>query len=163
MLVIPAGFVVIFSEPLLKEGTWPEIFVDLLAWIFFLAGVTFRVWATLYVGSRKFKTLIDQGPYSICRNPLYVGSFLMGLRSALVPESAFFAMAIVLVIMIYVSGTVRAEERALLAQHGELYADYLRRVPRFWPKFSLFTTPPTVEVKINGVRLEAKRLLVWVW
>ncbi len=163
VLLIPATFVALFSKPMVDEGTWADIAMDTAAWAVFLAGISFRIWATLYVGSRKFKTLVDQGPYSICRNPLYFGTFLMAIGAALFLKSILVTGAVMIVIMLYAAGTVPAEERALLAQHGEPYAEYLRRVPRFWPKFSLLTTPPVVEVKVNGIRLEAKRLLVHIW
>jgi protein-S-isoprenylcysteine O-methyltransferase Ste14 len=135
LLLTPATFVALFSKPLLDEGTWAEMCVDALAWAIFLAGITFRIWATLYVGSRKFKTLVDQGPYSICRNPLYVGTFLMAIGSALFLKSLLVTAAVIIVITLYAAGTVPAEEKALLAEHGEPYAQYLRRVPRFWPNF----------------------------
>jgi protein-S-isoprenylcysteine O-methyltransferase Ste14 len=163
VLLIPAAFVTLFSRPFVSEGQWTELLLDAIAWVVFVTGITFRAWATIYVGSRKFKTLVDQGPYSVCRNPLYVGTFLMALGSALFLKSPLFVAAVVLVIVLYAVGTVPTEEKALLAQHGEPYAAYLRRVPRFWPKFSLLTTPESVEVKVNGVRLEAKRLLVYIW
>jgi protein-S-isoprenylcysteine O-methyltransferase Ste14 len=163
MLLIPATIVAIFSRPLIQEGTWANIAADALAWIFFLAGITFRTWSTLYVGSKKLKTLVDQGPYSVCRNPLYVGTFLMSLGCALFVKSALVVGAVIVVIVLYAIGTVPAEEKALLAYHGQPYADYLRRVPRFWPSFAHFGTPTMLDVKVNGVRLEAKRLLVYVW
>jgi protein-S-isoprenylcysteine O-methyltransferase Ste14 len=163
VLLIPATFLALFSEPLVREGTWTNIAVDALAWAVFLAGLTFRTWSTLYVGSRKLKTLVDQGPYSVCRNPLYVGTFLMALGSALFLKSFLVLSAVLLVIVLYAVGTVPAEEEVLLAQHGEPYAAYLKRVPRFWPRFALLSTPPTLELKVNGVRLEAKRQLVYVW
>jgi protein-S-isoprenylcysteine O-methyltransferase Ste14 len=163
LLLIPATVVALFSQPLVREGTWLNIVVNALAWVVFVAGISFRIWSTLYVGSRKLKTLVNQGPYSICRNPLYVGTFLMALGAALFLKSFLVIAAVILLIVVYAIGTVPAEEKALLAQHGEAYAEYLRRVPRFFPNFSLFTTPPSVEVKINGVRLEAKRLLIYIW
>src|SRR4029079_12190293 len=90
VLLIPAAFVTLFSRPLLSEGEWAELLVDAIAWVVFVGGITFRAWATIYVGSRKFKTLVDQGPYSVCRNPLYVGTFLMALGSALFLKSPLF-------------------------------------------------------------------------
>src|ERR1041385_8757907 len=78
-LLIPALFFTLFSRPVVREGTWTSILFNACAWSVFLAGILFRVWATLYVGGRKLKTLVDQGPYSICRNPLYLGTFLMSL------------------------------------------------------------------------------------
>lgn len=163
ILLVPTALVTLFSEPLVEEGTWVNILANGLAWTVFLAGIAFRIWSTIYVGSRKLNTLVDQGPYSVCRNPLYVGTFLMAIGSALFLKSLVVVAAALMVIVLYASGTVPAEEKALLARHGEAYARYLQRVPRFIPNFSLFSTPESVEVKINGVRLEAKRLLIYVW
>jgi protein-S-isoprenylcysteine O-methyltransferase Ste14 len=161
--LLPATAIAMLSEPVIREGTWANVACDAVAWLVFLAGVTFRIWSTLYVGARKFKTLVDQGPYSICRNPLYVGTFLMAIGSALFLKSMVVAAAVAFLMIAYTLGTVPAEERALLRQHGESYAAYLARVPRYFPKFSLFSSPSLIEVKLNGIRLEAKRLLVWIW
>ena len=56
-----------------------------------LSGEALRLWANGYVGHRKVNAtargpqdpkigrLITAGPYAFVRNPLYVGSFLIGL------------------------------------------------------------------------------------
>ena len=52
---------------------------DLIEWIGYplvLIGVLGRTWCTMYVGGRKNDQLVDQGPYSLVRNPLYVFSFI---------------------------------------------------------------------------------------
>jgi protein-S-isoprenylcysteine O-methyltransferase Ste14 len=161
--LIPATVLAMLSQPVIREGTWANVVCDAAAWLIFLAGVSFRIWSTLYVGARKFKTLVNQGPYSICRNPLYVGSFLIAIGSALFLKSVIVAAGVALMMIAYTVGTVPAEERALLKQHGESYAAYLKRVPRYVPNFALFSSPDLIEVKLNGIRLEAKRLLVWIW
>jgi protein-S-isoprenylcysteine O-methyltransferase Ste14 len=45
-------------------------------------GATLRLWSTLYIGGRKRVVLVSDGPYSLCRNPLYVGTFLIALSNA---------------------------------------------------------------------------------
>jgi protein-S-isoprenylcysteine O-methyltransferase Ste14 len=163
LFLAPAGFLTLFSEPVVREGTWSNIVFDALAWLVFLSGVLFRSWATLYVGSRKLKTLVDQGPYSVCRNPLYVGTFLMSFGAALFLKSFVLAAAVAILMIAYTLATVPTEEDALRRVHGAAYDAYLKRVPRYIPSWRLFETPESVEVKVSGVRIEAKRLLGWVF
>ena len=159
----PAIVVTVISTPVVAEGTWLDLGVDLLAWGAFILGLFCRIWATLYVGARKLHTLVSEGPYSICRNPLYVGSFLVAVSAGLFLKSLTFAAALGFAMAAYVWATVPAEERQLRETLGPAYDEYLKNVPRYWPRFSLFHTPETVEVKVKGVRLELKRVLVWIW
>src|SRR5690606_20550686 len=41
-----------------------------------IAAVLGRAWCSLYIGGRKSSQLVDTGPYSVSRNPLYVFSML---------------------------------------------------------------------------------------
>lgn len=161
--LLPGTLLALFSKPFIQEQTWASVACDALAWLVFFAGVTFRIWACLYVGSRKLKTLVSQGPYSVCRNPLYVGSFLMAVGSAFFFKSLIVAIGVVLTMAAYTLATVPAEEEALLRVHGEPYRKYLAQVPRYFPKFSLLSSPEDIEVKLNGLRIEAKRLFIWIW
>ena len=74
----------LISHPLVPEGTLLHGVMDTVAFMFYLAGLGFRFWATLYVGGRKGSSVIAEGPYSVCRNPLYLGSFFLAIASALV-------------------------------------------------------------------------------
>ncbi|MEG0818380.1 MAG: isoprenylcysteine carboxylmethyltransferase family protein, partial [Brevundimonas sp.] len=35
-----------------------------------------RAWCSLYIGGRKKAEIVNRGPYSISRNPLYIFSFM---------------------------------------------------------------------------------------
>lgn len=67
----------LISHPLVLEGALLHVVMDTVAFMFCLAGLGFRFWATLYVGGRKGSSVISEGPYSVCRNPLYLASFLL--------------------------------------------------------------------------------------
>src|ERR1700759_4235786 len=79
IVLIPATMLSLFSTPHVREGSWIDAFLDVVAWAVFLAGPPFRFWATLYIGGRKPDVVVDEGPYSVCRNPLYLGSLLIAV------------------------------------------------------------------------------------
>ena len=163
IILVPVVFVVLISKPLISEGTWLDLAVDLLAWQAFVAGLVFRLWPTLYIGGRKCQIVVRDGPYSICRNPLYLGSFFLALSAGFFLKSILFAGFLGIAVLAYILKTIPAEEAELRRALGEPYLDYCKQVSRFWPNFSLFKTPATVEVTMHGLRIEAKRALVWVW
>jgi hypothetical protein len=144
------------------EG-FAEFFVELAAWLLFVAGACFRWWATLFVGGRKSSELIVDGAYSVCRNPLYFGTFLMTLSVAVFLQSITLIVVICLVSAGYLYFTVTLEERKLAAIHGRAFAEYCERVPRFLPNLFLHKSPEEVTVRLQGIRSEARRMAQWLW
>jgi protein-S-isoprenylcysteine O-methyltransferase Ste14 len=153
----------LISHPLVPEGTLLHGVMDAVGFMFYLAGLGFRFWATLYVGGRKGSSVIAEGPYSVCRNPLYLGSFLLAIASALFIQSWVFAVGIVAASLFYIIATVPREERHMRDGHGEEYVQYCRRVPRFVPRFSLYHSPPEITVSIKGLWIECRRIFPWLW
>ena len=88
------GMVVMLTAPPIPKGSWPDLLFTSLAWMLFIAGAALRFWSTLYIGGRKLggrkqNGVVTEGPYSLCRNPLYLGTFLLGLSAACFLQSAF--------------------------------------------------------------------------
>ena len=106
-----------------------------------------RLWCTLYIGGRKTATLVMQGPYSLCRNPLYFFSAvgLIGLvaTTSMLTLTASVAAAFAL----YYPTVIAAEEKRLHATHGAAFADYCARTPRFFPSFRRFHETESVEFR----------------
>jgi len=106
-----------------------------------------RAWCSLYIGGRKKAEIVDRGPYSISRNPLYVFSFIgafgMGAQSGSVTIATLFLLITVGVFYL----TVKLEEAWLAGEFGAVYAAYRRRTPRFWPDFSRWQDQDTLEVR----------------
>src|SRR5947207_2150332 len=74
-LCVFGGLALLFERPL-PEGTTLDHVMDGCGWALAVAGIALRLWATLCIGGRKTHQLVDEGPYSLCRNPLYVGTFM---------------------------------------------------------------------------------------
>ena len=159
LLMTPIVIMVLTSPPLIREDAIEGQILNTLGWLCFLAYTAIRVWATLFIGGRKNDVLQVDGPYSICRNPLYVGSTLFALSIAFFLKSLTFGGAMLVAFFYYWLFVVPAEEKFLESRFGEVFRDYCRRTPRFWPRFSVFNSPKSVSVDMKFLRIEAARLV----
>jgi protein-S-isoprenylcysteine O-methyltransferase Ste14 len=111
-----------------------------------------RTWCTLYIGGLKKRSLVTKGPYSVTRNPLYaftvVGAAGMGAQSGSMVIAALFVAASFVIF----SAVIRQEEVFLSASFPIEYANYAARVPRFFPRPSLWDDAEELLVKPRLVR-----------
>jgi protein-S-isoprenylcysteine O-methyltransferase Ste14 len=158
LVMAPIMVLVLTSPPLVGEDTAGGQALNTLGWLCFLGYAAIRVWATLFIGGRKNDVLQVDGSYSICRNPLYLGSTLFALSIAFFLKSLTFSGALLVAFFYYWLFVVPAEEKFLETRFGEVFRDYCRRTPRFWPRFSAFNSPKSVSVDMKFLRIEAARL-----
>ncbi len=90
-----------------------------------------RAWCSLYIGGRKKAEIVDRGPYSVTRNPLYVFSFIGAFGMGAQTGSATIAGLFVLIAVLVFAATVKREEDWLAGAFGAVYAAYVARTPRF--------------------------------
>ncbi len=150
------------SRPVIAEESVTDVAFDLLAWLAFVGGAGLRLWATLYIGGRKSRTVVTDGPYSVCRNPLYLGSFLLTLSLALFLKSAAVLVAAVAFMLAYVAYSIPAEERLLWETFSEVYRSYCERTPRFLPRVGNYHSPDVVEVEVRALHRELRKLTGWI-
>ena len=163
LILIPFAIGELVFPPLVVEETIGDFLLDLIAWMTFIAGATFRWWATLYIGGRKNTGVICDGPYSICRNPLYVGTFLIVLSIVLFLHSALFAVGLIVASVFYLGVTIPVEERILRERFGDEYACYMAQVPRLVPALKRVESPPVIDVRLSGLVTEYGRTWRWIW
>jgi protein-S-isoprenylcysteine O-methyltransferase Ste14 len=106
-----------------------------------------RLWALLYISGNKSQAVITEGPYSVVRHPLYVFSFIGAVGIGLASENVLVLALILSFYLLYYPMTIAAEEEKLSGRFGPAYVDYMRRVPRFIPKLSLYREPHLYSVK----------------
>lgn len=148
-------------SPLASHPGW-AVSANVVGWILFLSGAALRFWATLYVGGRKGDALVDTGPYSITRNPLYLGSILITLSFGCFLHSAILLAAMIPAGVMYLWFTLQSEARRLREKHGSRYDDYCRRVPALWPDWRLWRSDATLTVDLHCLHIEALRALRWL-
>jgi len=122
-----------------------------------------RMWCSVYIAGYKDRTLITQGPYSVCRNPLYFFSTFGALGVGFCTETFTFPLALLIVMILYYPLVVRKEEQRLRQRFGSGFDDYAKRVPAFFPKLSLFIEPATYTVNPIVYRRHMFSALWFVW
>jgi len=129
-----------------------EEILALVGWVLVGVGVFGRIWSGSYISGSKNDKLVVDGPYSICRNPLYLFSLLAGVGVLLVSETLILPLQFAALFWIYYVEVISREETVLLTLHGAAFDAYCARVPRFWPKFSLYTEPAEYVVSASRLR-----------
>ncbi len=125
----------VFADP----GGWP-LWVGLALMLF---GEAIRVWALGYIGpvSRTDvplgESLVSNGPYAYTRNPLYIGNFLITVGAALYSGALlpWLPIAVAVFFIVQYIIIIPLEEAGLKRGKGEVFADYLKRVPPVFPRF----------------------------
>lgn len=107
-----------------------------------LLGLLVRGWAAGTI--HKERELTTTGPYAFTRNPLYVGSFFLGLGIT-VAGGHWIWPALFLAFYVGVYGKTMAGERELLTElFGDRYRAYAANVPAVMPRLTPWREPAVV-------------------
>ncbi len=91
--------------------------------------------------SQRAHHLNTTGMYSIVRNPLYLGNFII-ILGVLLSIKVWWLVALgVLGFFIYMERIILAEEKFLSEKYGREYDDWRAKTPVIWPKFKLWQKP----------------------
>jgi len=81
----------------------------------------------------KFEGVTRRGIYAYVRNPLYVGSFLLGAGACVMGRDVPFAVGFLVAYPLVYRRLIRREEAYLVRRYGEEYARYRDDVPSVFP------------------------------
>ena len=128
---VPAGFLL---APLLFISARPTL-ASLAAGAFVaIIGLAIRAWASGHL--KKNQELTTSGPYAHTRNPLYLGTFLLGTGVAVGGGAPWFvAVFATFYLLIYVP-VMFAEAETMRGLFAEEYELYSKQVPLFVPRFT---------------------------
>ncbi len=124
---VPLGFAFAVFYLWRATPTWISLLVGIAI---ALLGILVRSVASGHV--EKNRVLTTTGPYAYVRNPLYLGSIIIGIGFAIAARDVWVAIAIILLFVLIYLPVIRSEEVFLRGQFPE-YADYARRVPSLLP------------------------------
>jgi protein-S-isoprenylcysteine O-methyltransferase Ste14 len=111
-------------------GSWDTV-AEIFGIALILLGQLIRVSARGYKSehSQNGNVLIKGGPYSLVRNPMYLGIFLIGLGVVLMLFQWWVVVIFVLFFIIRYILLIFQEEKKLKASFPESYAVYCKEVP----------------------------------
>ncbi len=151
-MVLAVLVVVLFAALLFGQSSFaPETpvheSIEMFGVLLIFLGIVGRLWSTLYIGGRKSAEVVTGGPYSITRNPLYVFSTVAaaGVGAQIGSFSGMILFALLCAGAFHI--VILREERYLKEVLGAPYKAYLARVPRFFPKLSLYQEGDTGSFK----------------
>ncbi len=121
----------------------PRLSSLILGGIVALLGIWMRAYASGYVN--KNESLATGGPYAFTRNPLYLGSVVIGLGFAIAARSWWIAVAMVAMYLAIYIPVIRGEEAFLRSRFPE-FSEYSAQVPRLFPRL----TPAQVGTPSGG-------------
>jgi protein-S-isoprenylcysteine O-methyltransferase Ste14 len=128
------------------ENELMKIVLDKAGLLLITIGALGRIWTYMYIAGYKITTLVQEGPYSTVRNPLFFFSFLGTVGIALATENIIFMALIIMLFLIYYPFVILYEEAELRNIHKENFFKYAQNTPRFIPRFSKLTQPIKYEV-----------------
>jgi hypothetical protein len=85
---------------------------------------------------KKNQELTTVGPYAYTRNPLYLGTFLMGAGAALASGSWWFAAAYLTFYLSIYAPVIMAEAETMKKLFPDEYEIYSKRVPMLIPRLT---------------------------
>jgi len=130
---VPLGFVFAVVYFWLARPTWRFLGFGC---ILIVPGLLIRALASGHV--RKNEALATSGPYAHTRNPLYLGSLLIGVGFAIAARSWWVGVALVVMFFAIYLPVIRDEE-AFLRQKFPEFEEYTRRVPRMFPRIAPYS------------------------
>jgi protein-S-isoprenylcysteine O-methyltransferase Ste14 len=152
-----------------RGGTWiqrwrvPLGFLCGLAFIFFarptpvalligasvsILGLALRAWAAGHI--RKNAQLATSGPYAFTRNPLYLGSFLLGLGFTIASGRLLLGVLFAALFLGIYLPVMRVEASTMAQLFGEDFETYRRSVPLFFPRITPFRQSESAVNKFDG-------------
>lgn len=99
-----------------------------------VGGLLMRAWASGHI--RKNQTLAVSGPYAHTRNPLYLGSFILGVGFTIAAGVWWLGLVFIALFLGIYFPVMRVEAGELIEIFGDEYREYAKRVPLFFPRLT---------------------------
>lgn len=127
-----------------------DVILEIICFAIAFTGLGIRVLVAGYVPAgtsgrntrhQKAARLNTTGMYSLCRNPLYLGNYLIGFGVLLFQQSLLVLIAYTIFFILYYERIILHEEEYLHKKFGKAYTDWAEHTPVIIPSFSKWKRP----------------------
>jgi protein-S-isoprenylcysteine O-methyltransferase Ste14 len=162
-LIVGLLLFMVFKAPSAGEVTWVAELSEMLGFALLAAATLWRIWCHLFIAGSKNGELSTAGPYSVVRNPLYLGNLLGVVGFGFAVEQPLLALFLGLMFALFYPAVVAREEQDLGRIFGERYAAYCAEVPRWVPDWSRYQEPAAISVSPRRVRGAILDAMWFLW
>jgi protein-S-isoprenylcysteine O-methyltransferase Ste14 len=163
--ILRLAFLTTLPMIFLTRSAWPEGVFEILEVVglaAIIAAVLGRFWSILYIGGHKNNRVMQDGPYSVMRHPLYFFSTLGVAGLGMMLGSLILTLILTALTFAILSVTAKKEEAYLRGMFGTDYDAYAARVPMILPRPSLFRTETSLTVSVPHLRQNLMDALVFL-
>jgi protein-S-isoprenylcysteine O-methyltransferase Ste14 len=154
-LRVPAGFVMVAAFAWFSHPDFMSLAVGLPL---SACGLALRAWAAGHLA--KDRRLATSGPYSLTRNPLYLGTLITALGLAAAARSIGLALLFAILFALVYLPAIELEEQHLTAILPG-YAAFAARVPLLFPRWPSQFGPDRFSTALYRRNREYQALLGW--
>ncbi len=135
-IIILTGVLYFFPSLYIKSLLWDNL-LDFFGFLFIFKGVLLRMFSRGHKKSYSNKggKLVTSGPYALVRNPMYLGSFFIGVGFILMLWPICFLPLFAIMFYLRFRKQVVKEEKLLTRLFKSEYETYCKKVPRIFPSF----------------------------
>jgi protein-S-isoprenylcysteine O-methyltransferase Ste14 len=135
---VPFGFALGIAYVVFAQPTVPLLIAGSIV---ALVGLGVRAYAAGHL--EKDQNLATGGPYAYTRNPLYLGSLLIGIGLVLAGAQWVLGVVFVIFFLVVYGPVMRREEKRLRQHFGGKFDEYSAAVPLFFPHGKSLKISPT--------------------
>jgi protein-S-isoprenylcysteine O-methyltransferase Ste14 len=143
MIYGPTLLLLVFSQPVWNERAFAVL--QILGLTTIVCSIVGRLWCILYIGAKKNVELVQDGPYSMSRNPLYLCSITSSVGIGLFCGSLMTASLLGITMSVVFVLTARRESEFLRSKFGSDYSQYEKRTPLLIPNPKLYQRADSTE------------------
>ena len=161
LLVVSIVIASFLTTPIISDDTILHHVIRVIGYLMLITCAIGRIYSSMFIGGHKNDTLIKDGPYSACRNPLYLYTMIGAVGIGFAFAQLTYAVILFVVLFVVYYRLIIREEVFLEKKIGDEYTKYKNKVPRVIPDFSKFKLPKEMVFQTKYINYAIRDAVWW--